>query len=43
VWKKLAGTALFKVTDMIYVDTGQKYKWHEYGAKVVPYAQVQLS
>jgi hypothetical protein len=27
VWKKLAGTAPVKVTDMIYVDTGQRDKW----------------
>jgi hypothetical protein len=35
VWEKLAGTALLKVTDMIYVDTGQKDKWREFGTKVV--------
>jgi hypothetical protein len=35
VWEKLAGTALLKVTDLIYVDTGQKDKWREFGTKVV--------
>jgi hypothetical protein len=34
VGEKLAGTALFKVTDMIYLDTGQKAKWREFGTKV---------
>jgi hypothetical protein len=35
VWEKLAGTAVFKVTDMIYVDTGQRDKWREFGTKAV--------
>jgi hypothetical protein len=35
VREKLAGTALFKVTDMIHVDMGQKDKWLEFGKKVV--------
>jgi hypothetical protein len=33
--EKLAGTALFEVTDLIYVDKFQKDKWREYGTKVV--------
>jgi hypothetical protein len=35
VWEKLAGTALFKVTDLIYLDTGQQDEWREFGTKVV--------
>jgi hypothetical protein len=35
VWEKLSGTALFEVTDMIYVETGQRDKWREFGTKVV--------
>jgi hypothetical protein len=35
VSEKLTGTALFEVTDMIYMDTGQKDKWHKSGTKVV--------
>jgi hypothetical protein len=35
VWEKLAGTALFKVTALIYVDTGQQHELREFGTKVV--------
>jgi hypothetical protein len=35
VWEKLAVTALFEVTGIIYMDIGQKDKWREFGTEVV--------
>jgi hypothetical protein len=42
VWKQLAGTALFKVTDMISVGTSQRDKWCRFEAKAVPQAHAKL-